>query len=195
MPSDPPFSGWARISNIKPADPLNLGKKQGICGKYAKILEVMLLSAEYVGLKPSPVVHMHWFPGKKDASAHYTREEKGCVDTFRLRERGDYSGTSLIRTSEIRTPRFNGRFAQERISLPLSQSLFNPGNADTPLFRKADEYFYEQKHIMSMVYSVESQPYRNARKSRVLIARLPPTHCALPFPHHSSGYRLATITS
>ena len=40
MPSDPPFSGWARISDIKPADPLNLGKKQAFAGNnYAKILE------------------------------------------------------------------------------------------------------------------------------------------------------------
>ena len=28
IPSDPPFAGWARISNVKPADPLNLGENQ-----------------------------------------------------------------------------------------------------------------------------------------------------------------------
>ena len=56
-----------------------------------KYLKVMSLSAEYVSLQPSPAVQLHWFPGK-DASAHYTREEKGCVDTFRLRERGDERG-------------------------------------------------------------------------------------------------------
>ena len=38
MPSDPPFAGWARISNVKSADPLNQGNTS-ICGKYAKILE------------------------------------------------------------------------------------------------------------------------------------------------------------
>ena len=61
-----------------------------------KYLKVMSLSAEYVGLKPSPAVQLHWFPGKKDASAHYKREEKGCVDTFRLRERGEYVRLPLV---------------------------------------------------------------------------------------------------
>ena len=55
MPSDPPFAGWARISNVKPADPLNLGRNQHL----REILESDALSAEYacwVGLKPSMVV-------------------------------------------------------------------------------------------------------------------------------------------
>ena len=68
------MASWARISDIKPADPLNLGKKQAFAGNMQKYLKVMSLSAEYVGLKPSRAVQLHWFPGKKDASAHFTRE-------------------------------------------------------------------------------------------------------------------------
>ena len=60
-----------------------------------------------------------------------------------------YSGTSLIRTSEMRTPRFNGRSAQERISLPTTATLFNPRNADTPLFRKADEFLCTEAHYVN----------------------------------------------
>ena len=67
----------------------------------------MSLSAEYVGLKPSPAVQLHWFAGKKDASAHYTREEKGCVDT---RERGDerdeYVRPPLVASPPHRIPAF-----------------------------------------------------------------------------------------
>ena len=47
MPSDPPFAGWARISNVKPADPLNTREKNSICREMQKHLKVMLLSAEY----------------------------------------------------------------------------------------------------------------------------------------------------
>ena len=71
-----------------------------------KYLKVMSLSAEYVGLKPSPAVQLHWFPGKKDASAHYKREEKGCVDTFRLRERGEYVRPQLVPSPPHRIPAF-----------------------------------------------------------------------------------------
>ena len=71
-----------------------------------KYLEVMLLSSEYVGLKPSPAVQLHWFPGKKDASAHFTREEKGCVDTFLLHERGEYVRPQLVASPPHRIPAF-----------------------------------------------------------------------------------------
>ena len=70
-----------------------------------KYLKVMLLSSEYVGLKPSPAVKLHWFPGKKDASEH-TREEKGCVDTFRLHERGEYVRPQLVASPPHRIPAF-----------------------------------------------------------------------------------------
>ena len=66
----------------------------------------MLLSSEYVGLKPSPAVQLHWFPGKKDASAHFTREEKGRVDTFRLHERGEYVRPQLVASPPHRIPAF-----------------------------------------------------------------------------------------
>ena len=66
----------------------------------------MSLSAEYMRLKPSPAVQLHWFQGKKDASAHYTREEKGCVDTFRLRERGECVLPQLVASPPHRIPAF-----------------------------------------------------------------------------------------
>ena len=69
-----------------------------------KYLKVMSLSAEYVGVKPSPAVQLHWFPGKKDASAHFTREEKGCVD--RLRERGECVRPPLVASPPHRIPAF-----------------------------------------------------------------------------------------
>ena len=47
---------------------------------------------------------------------------------------------ALVRNvTQSRRP-FNGRSAQEQISLPTTATLFNPRNADTPLFRKADEF-------------------------------------------------------
>ena len=41
----------------------------------------------------------------------------------------------------MRTSRFNGRFAPVRIVFPLTAIHYNPWNADTPLFRKADRFF------------------------------------------------------
>ena len=37
-----------------------------------------------------------------------------------------YSGTPLFRTSEMRTSRFNGRFALVRIAYPLTAIHYNP---------------------------------------------------------------------
>ena len=51
----------------------------------------------------------------------------------------------------MRTPCFNGRSAQERISLPTTATLFNPQNADTPLFRKADEFLWTEAHYVNGV--------------------------------------------
>ena len=52
-----------------------------------------------------------------------------------------YSGTLLFRTSEMRTSRFNWRFALVQIAFPLTAIHYNPWNADTPLFRKANRFF------------------------------------------------------
>ena len=41
----------------------------------------------------------------------------------------------------MRTSRFNGRFALVQIAYPLTTIHYNPWNADTPLFRKADKFF------------------------------------------------------
>ena len=49
----------------------------------------------------------------------------------------------------MRTPRFNARSAQERISLPTTATLFNPRNADTPLIRKADEFLCTEAHYVN----------------------------------------------
>ena len=54
-----------------------------------------------MGLKPSPAVQLHLFPGKKDASAYFTREEKGCVDTFR-----EYVRPPLVASPPHRIPAF-----------------------------------------------------------------------------------------
>ena len=55
--------------------------------------------------------------------------------------RWKYSGTPPFRTSEMRTSCFNGRFAQVRTEFPLTAINYNPWNADTPLFCKADKFF------------------------------------------------------
>ena len=101
-----------------------------------KYLKVMSLSAEYVGLKPSPAVQLHWFPGKKDASAHYTREENGCVDTFRLRERGEYVRPPLVASPPHRIPAFR---------------THNLGMSGTTLTRDGQTFYYMRQSFCGRV--------------------------------------------
>ena len=120
----PPFAGWAGISKVKPADPPNLGSNQHlrkVCKNTWKRCHYRLNNyACWVGLKLSPAIRRFSCAGfheKKDASAHYTREEKGCVDTFRLRERGEY-----VRPPSVALPPHQ-RPASELITLACLDSF------------------------------------------------------------------------
>ena len=51
-----------------------------------------------------------------------------------------YSETLVFRTSEMRTSRFNGRFALVQIEFPLTAIHYKPWNANNPQFCKADKF-------------------------------------------------------
>ena len=110
MPSDPSIAGWARISNVKPADPPNLGSNQDlqeICKKYLKAMSISAEYACWVGLKLSPAVRRFscvGFRGKRRVRALYARRKGVCryVSPARARRIRPFTVSGIASTQQTR---------------------------------------------------------------------------------------------